>query len=72
VNYYFVTIARLREIIIVLIENKKIVNNNILDFYCFVYLNLFLKNKFNNILSIFDINCSFNKKKARNLKEKIS
>jgi len=63
-------IARLREILIVLIKNEKIVSDNILDFYRFVYLNLFLKNEFDDVLSIFDVDCSFNKKKAKNLKKK--
>jgi len=55
----------------VLIENEKIINNNALNFYRFVYLNLFLKNEFDNVLSIFDVNCSFNEKKARNLRERM-
>jgi len=55
----------------VLIENEEIVNDNALDFYRFVYLNLFLKNEFDNVLNIFDVNCNFNEKKARNLKEKV-
>ncbi len=54
-----------------LIENEKIINNNALNFYRFVYLNLFLKNEFDNVLSIFDVNCSFNEKKARNLRERM-
>ncbi len=70
-SYFFVTIARLREILIVLIENKKIINDDVLNFYCFVYLNLFLKDKFDDILNIFDVNCNFDKKKARNLREKV-
>jgi len=53
----------------VLIENKEVVNNNALDFYCFVYLDLFFKDKFDDILSIFNINCSFDKEKARDLRE---
>ncbi len=71
VSYFFVTIARLREILIVLIENEEVINNNVLDFYCFIYFDLFFKDKFNNVLSIFDVNCNFDKKKARNLREKI-
>jgi len=55
----------------VLIENEEIVNDNDLDFYRFVYLNSFLKNEFDDVLSIFDVNCSFDKKKARNLRERI-
>jgi len=70
-NYFFVTIAHLRKVLIVLIENKEIVNNNALDFYCFVYLNLFLENKFDNIFNIFDVDCSFSEKKTKNLKERI-
>ncbi len=70
-SYFFVTIACLREILIVLIENEKVVNDNVLDFYRFVHLDLFLKNEFNNIFSIFDVNCNFNEKKARNLRERI-
>ncbi len=54
-----------------LIKSKEIVNDNVLDFYRFIYFNLFLKDKFDNILNIFDVNCNFNKKKARNLKEKV-
>ncbi len=70
-SYFFVTIAYLRKILIVVLENKKIINNNILDFYYFIYLNLFLKNKFDNIFNIFDIDCNFNKKKAKNLRKRI-
>ncbi len=54
-----------------LIENEKIVNDDALDFYRFVYLDLFLKDKFDDVLSIFDVDCSFNKKKAKNLKERM-
>ncbi len=53
-----------------LVENKKVINDNTLNFYRFVYFNLFLKDKFNNVLSIFDISCNFNEKKAKNLKKK--
>jgi hypothetical protein len=70
-SYFFVTIARLREILIVLIENEKIVNDDALDFYRFVYLDSFLKDEFDDVLSIFDVDCSFNEKKARNLKERV-
>ncbi len=70
-NYFFVTIAHLREILIVLIKNEEIVNDNALDFYRFVYLDLFLKDEFDDVLSIFDVNCSFNEKKARNLRERM-
>jgi hypothetical protein len=55
----------------VLIKNEKIVNDNALNFYRFVYFNLFLKDEFDDILNIFDVNCSFNKKKAKNLREKV-
>jgi len=65
-----ITIARLREILIVLIENKKIITNNALNFYRFVHFDSFLKNEFNNVLNIFDVDCNFDKKKAKNLKKK--
>jgi len=55
----------------VLIENKKIVNDNALDFYRFVYLDSFLEDKFDDVFNIFDVNCSFNEKKARNLRERV-
>jgi len=55
----------------VLIKNEEIINNDALDIYRFVYLNSFLKDEFDDVLSIFDVNCSFDEKKARNLKEKM-
>jgi len=55
----------------VLIKNKEIINDNALDFYRFVHLNLFFENKFNDVLSIFDVDCSFDEKKAKNLRERV-
>jgi len=54
----------------VLIENEKIIINNALNFYRFVHFDSFLKNEFNNVLNIFDVDCNFDKKKAKNLKKK--
>lgn len=47
----------------------EILSNSTLDFYCFIYLNLFLEDKFDNILDVFDIDCNFDKKKTKDLKE---
>ncbi len=54
-----------------LIENEEIVIGDALSFYRFVHLDSFLEDEFDNVLSIFDVDCSFGEKKARNLREKI-
>jgi hypothetical protein len=55
----------------VLIKNKKIISDNTLDFYRFVHFNLFFKGEFDDVLSIFDVDCNFNEKKARNLRKRM-
>ncbi len=54
-----------------LIENEEIIDDDALDFYRFVHFDSFLEDEFDDVLSIFDVDCSFNKKKARNLREKV-
>jgi len=53
------------------VKNEEIINNNTLDFYCFIYFNLFLEDEYDNVLDVFDIDYNFDKEKTKNLRERV-